>query len=194
MVKNVRSDPMPVFGPDFQTFEEVSNTRLRVIEAKEKAAVQLAHTLLEPIREPSSFQRIASNLGKLITERPSRPDHRRSVVAFYEPNDDASEAGLEPSMSAFFTDIYGGVLFTQPVRPGDGPAEKRLGVLQPRAIITEEGYAGNPVVALDEAGNPVYPDMMTLDDREDFINQVSETLSIISAQTYLDSTSGLRSA
>ncbi len=177
---------MPVLGPEFQTFERQDNIRLRMIEAKEKAAVELAHSTLEAVTEPGRVERIARRIGEISTRRRMYPEHRQSVLAFYEPDDDASEAGREPSMAAYFSDIMGGVLFTRPVLPGEGPIEERLGVLQTRAVLSRSGYYGHPVVAVGRDGHEVFPDSMSLEAREQFIDQVSETLTIISAQTYRD--------
>jgi hypothetical protein len=175
---------MPVLGPEFQTFERVENARLRMIEAKERAAAKLAHNLLETEEVPTSKQRFAQRLGRLITGREPEPVRRESVLAFYEPNDDASEEG-KLSMAAFFSSVGGGVLFTREVLEGDGPPEERLGYMQPRAVITEKGWYGYPVVALNEEGDPVFPSTMTLEDRDTFVTQVAETLSIISSQSYI---------
>lgn len=176
---------MPVLGPEFQAFERQSNIRERMIQAKEEAAVELAHSTLEAVTEPTRVQRMATRIGELITGRRVYPEHRQSILAFYEPDDDASEAGQEPSMAAYFSDVMGGVLFTRPVLPGEGPIEKRLGALQTRAVLSRSGYYGHAVVAVDADGNEVFPDSMSLDAREEFIDQVSETLTIISAQTYI---------
>lgn len=176
---------MPVFGPNFEIFERENNIRERIIKSKEKAAVRLAHSTLENNTEPGKLHKVASRIGVIITGRKDLPEYRKSVLAFYEPNDEASEAGREPSMAAYFTDVMGGVLFTRPVLEGEGPMEERLGVLQPRAIISKHGYYGYPVVALDEAGNAVFPGDLSLDARERFIDQVSETLTIISAQIHI---------
>jgi hypothetical protein len=176
---------MPVLGPEFQTFERQNNARERSIQAKENAAVELAHSTLEAVTEPSRVHSIATRIGEIITGRRVYPEHRESVLAFYEPDDDASEAGREPSMAAYFSDVMGGVLFTRPVLPGEGPIEKRLGELQTRAVLSRSGYYGHPVVAVGGDGHEVFPDSMSLDAREEFIDQVSETLTIISAQSYI---------
>lgn len=176
---------MPVLGHEYQTFELDSKMRVQLIRAKERAAVKLAHSTLETVTELSKSQNIASRIGEIITGRKVYPERRDSVLAFYEPNDAASEAGLEPTMAAYFSDAMGGILFTRTIRPGDEPIENRLGALQPRAIITEGGYYGFSVVAIDEDGNGVFPTMMTTDDREIFIDQVLETLTIISARSHV---------
>jgi len=182
---------MPVLGPEFQTFEYVNNVRQQMIEAKERSAVHLAHSLLEAETELSRTQRFAQRLGTIITGRRPDPARRETPLAFYEPNDDASEAG-EVSMAAFFSNVAGGCLFTRPVLEGSGPIERRLGPLQPRAVITKNGYFGYPVVALNEEGNEVFPSTMTLDDREDFINEVMETLTIIGAQAHTEQSNDLK--
>ncbi|MDB5184743.1 MAG: hypothetical protein JWN38_551 [Candidatus Saccharibacteria bacterium] len=164
---------MPPLGPEFDTFKARNRNRIRAIKSQEQRLAETAHSLLPKPAKPRALRVIKDKIMP-----PTSFDTPHTPTAYYRAGGLASDY----LMSAYFSQVYGGVLFTRLAHFSIGTGIMRgVGPIQPRAIITKSEFFGNPVMPLSEAGHLVDPSALTLTQREAFVQDLTETIDLIRA-------------